>query len=68
MPALTDERLWRAVQDRAARNGWDDQEALIYGAVCDLCGLHSLSDDQREALTGRAQRLWTERLTAWGPT
>lgn len=67
MPTITDARLWRAISERAAGHDYGPDCPAVEEAVADLCAKHSLSDDQRESLTGRGQRLWNERMTIWGP-
>ena len=65
MPHITNERLWRAISERAAGHDYDPASPAVDEAVADLCAKHSLTDDQRDSLTGRGQRLWNERMTIW---
>lgn len=64
---LTNDTIWRAVQDQASLFGWGDREALIAKAVNRLCKRHHLkTDGEREELRGRLDMLWIDRADAAG--
>ncbi|SFY20465.1 hypothetical protein SAMN04244548_03069 [Paracoccus pantotrophus] len=64
---LTNDTIWRAVQDQAALFGWGDREALIAKAMNRLCKRYRLTTDgEREELRGRLDMLWIDRADAAG--
>lgn len=61
---MTDNDLWRRVRDAAAVIGWGSRDAVIFAAMDRIA---PASDDEREALRGRLDRLWIERAEISGP-
>ena len=62
---ITNDAIWAEVREAAAINGWDDRNALIMQAVARIGKRWNLSDAEREAIAGRAGKLWNERMTNW---
>ena len=49
----------------ASWGGWDDRAPLIAQAVARIGKRWKLDDADREAISGRAGKLWNERMTNW---
>lgn len=62
---ITNDAIWNEVREAAATRGWDDRAPLIMHAVARIGKRWNLSDAEREAIAGRAGKLWNERMTNW---
>ena len=62
---ITDDAIWTEVREAAAIHGWDDRAPLIAQAAARIGKRWKLDDADREAISGRAGKLWNERMTNW---
>ena len=62
---ITDDALLAAIRDEAATHGWADETRLIHGAVTAIGRRLRLSDDNREVISGRARKLWSDRMISY---
>ena len=62
---ITDDTIWTEVREAAAIHGWDDRAPLIAQAAARIGKRWKLDDADREAISGRAGKLWNERMTNW---